>query len=51
MSYFPFEKLYNLTSTATSMYGYKHTKEAIDKMKARLVDPINHSMFGKYHTL
>ena len=28
------------------MLGYKHTKEAIAKMKARLIDP----KFGKFHT-
>lgn len=32
------------------MLGYKHTKEAIAKMKARLIDPKNHPMFGKFHT-
>ena len=32
------------------MYGYKHTTEAIEKMKARLIDPANHPMFGKTHS-
>jgi len=50
MSYFPFDKLYNLTQTASSMFGYKHTEESILKMKARLTDPINHPMFGKSHS-
>lgn len=45
MSYFPFDQLYNLTSTATSMYGYKHTEDSIAKMKARFIDPKNHPMF------
>lgn len=51
MSYFPFDNLYNLTRIASSMYGYKHTDDAIAKMKARLINPINHPMFGKNHTL
>ncbi len=53
MSYFPQlqqDQLYNLTSTATSMYGYKHTENSIAKMKARLIDPKNHPMFGKSHS-
>ena len=50
MSYFPFNSLYNFTKTATSMYGYKHTIAAINKMKDRLIDPNNHPMFGKTHS-
>jgi group I intron endonuclease len=50
MSYFPTTILYNFTQTATSMFGYKHTIEAIAKIKARFVDPSNHPMFGKTHT-
>lgn len=49
MSYFSFDKLYNLTYAGGSMLGYKHTKEAIEKMKARLIDPKFHPMFGKFH--
>jgi group I intron endonuclease len=42
--------LYNFKSKANSMYGYKHTKDAIEKMKTRYIDPANHPMFGKTHT-
>jgi len=31
------------------MLGYKHTKEAIAKMKLRFLDKKNHPMFGKKH--
>ena len=31
------------------MLGYKHTKEAIAKMKARFINKKNHPMFGKRH--
>lgn len=31
------------------MLGYKHTEEAIAKMKLRFVDKANHPMFGKKH--
>ena len=51
MSYFSFDNLYNFTGAGGSLLGYKHTKEAISKMKARLVDPNNHLLFGKFHTL
>jgi len=34
---------------ASSMLGYKQTKEAIEKMKLRFVDKENHPMFGKNH--
>lgn len=50
MSYFPLDKLYNFTSTATSMYGYRHTDQAIQKMKNRFLDITNYPMFGKTHT-
>jgi group I intron endonuclease len=33
------------------MLGYKHTAEAIEKMKLRFVDKTNHPMYGKNHTL
>jgi len=48
---FSFEDLYNFKKEAKSMLGYKHTAEAIEKMKKRLVDKINHPMYGKTHTL
>ena len=41
--------LYNFLKTATSMIGYKHTEEALQKMRERMSgdkDP----MFGKSHT-
>ena len=31
------------------MLGYKHTKQAIAKMKARFLNKQNHPMFGKTH--
>jgi hypothetical protein len=33
------------------MLGYVHTPEAIEKMKSRFIDPTNHPMYGKNHTL
>lgn len=48
---FPFEDLYNFKKEAKSMLGYKHTAEAIAKMKQRLADKKNHPMYGKKHTL
>ena len=35
---------------ANSLLGYKHTIEAIEKMKLRYIDKSNHPMFGKTHT-
>ena len=32
------------------MLGYKHTKQAIAKMKARILNKNNHPMFGKTHS-
>ena len=32
------------------MLGYKHTKQAIAKMKARFLNKQNHPMFGKTHS-
>jgi hypothetical protein len=29
------------------MWGYKHTKQAIEKMKSRFVNKVNQPMFGK----
>lgn len=57
ISSFPFDSLYNCPffyfqekkKEATSMLGYKQTKEAIEKMKLRFVDKENHPMFGKNH--
>ena len=47
---FPFESLYNFKKEANSSLGYKHTEDAIQKMKLRLKDKSNHPMFGKTHT-
>jgi group I intron endonuclease len=47
---FPFENLYNYKKEANSSLGYKHTMEAIEKMKLRYRDNSNHPMFGKTHT-
>jgi len=47
---FPFKNLYNFKQEANSMLGYKHTKEAIKKMKLRFTDKTNHPMFGKSHS-
>jgi hypothetical protein len=47
ISSFPFEMLYNLTPTAGSLRGYKHTEEA--KAKLRRPGSLN-PMFGKKHT-
>jgi hypothetical protein len=47
---FPFENNYNYTKEANSLLGYKHTIEAISKMKLRYIDKSNHPMFGKTHT-
>ena len=46
---FPFEDLYNHKKEATSSLGYKHTIEAIKKMKERLKDKTKHPMYGKTH--
>ena len=48
---FPFEDLFNFKKEAKSMLGYKHTAEAIAKMKQKLADKKNHPMYGKKHTL
>jgi group I intron endonuclease len=50
ISSFPFFSLCNSKKEATSMLGYKYTKEAIEKMKLRYVDKANHPMFGKNTT-
>jgi group I intron endonuclease len=49
ISAFPFSSLFNFKKEANSMLGYKHTKQAIEKMKSRYVNKINHPMFGKTH--
>jgi group I intron endonuclease len=46
---FPFEDLYNYKREATSSLGYKHTIEAIEKMKKRFLNKANHPMYGKKH--
>lgn len=48
---FPFEDLYNFKKEANSMLGYKHTADAIAKMKLRLSDKSNHPMYRKKHTI
>jgi group I intron endonuclease len=48
---FPFENLYNFKREAISMLNYKHTAEAIEKMRKRFFNKKNHPMFGKKHTL
>jgi group I intron endonuclease len=47
---FPFEFLYNFKKEANSSLGYKHTIDAIKKMKLRLKNKSNHPMFGKSHS-
>jgi group I intron endonuclease len=47
ISAFPFSSLYNFKKEANSMLGYKHTKQAIEKMKSRFINKTNHPMFGK----
>ena len=50
ISQFPLDCLYNFKKEATSMVGYKHTEEAILKMKARFLVKENHPMYGKNHS-
>nr|UPX01258.1 GIY-YIG endonuclease [Fusarium aethiopicum] len=45
-----FSTLYNMKREASSMLGYKHTDEAIQKMIERYKDKTNHPMFGKSHS-
>ncbi|KGQ02207.1 putative intron-encoded endonuclease 1 (mitochondrion) [Beauveria bassiana D1-5] len=47
---FDYSTLYNMKRIATSMLGYKHTDEAIQKMIERFQDKSNHPMFGKTHS-
>lgn len=47
---FDFNTLYNFKAIATSMSGYKHTKEAVLKMIKRFENKNNHPMYGKTHT-
>lgn len=51
ISKFKFDTLYNFKVTATSMLGYKHTKEAKAKMLEFYKDKQNHPMYGKTHTI
>lgn len=44
---FLFENLYNFKREAKNSLGYKHILEAIEKMKSRFKNRINHSMYGK----
>ena len=50
ISAFPFSFLYNFKKEGKSMLGYKHTKQAIEKMKLRFANKSNHPMFGKKHS-
>jgi NUMOD3 motif len=42
--------MYNYTSTATSLTGYKHNDEAISKIIERYEDISNHPMYSKTQT-
>ena len=46
---FPFDNLYNYKREADSSLGYKHTIEAINKMKKRYLIKANHPMWGRKH--
>lgn len=46
---YPFDNLYNLMKTATSVEGYKHTDQAKFKMLKIFKDKSNHLMYGKTH--
>ena len=48
---FPFAELYNIKKGCNPKLGYKHTADAIAKMKLRLVDRSNHPMYREKHTL
>lgn len=47
---FHIDTLYNYTTSALSITGYKHTDEAKSKMVKRYENKENHPMFGKSHT-
>lgn len=47
ISAFPFSSLFNFKKKANSMLGYKHTKQAIEKMKSRFVNKITLSLKSK----
>lgn len=49
ISKFNIKNLYNFKTIATSMLGYKHTEEAILKMKKHYENKENHPMYGKNH--
>lgn len=44
---FDFINLYNIKPFATSLLGYKHTEEAINKMKERFLIKENHPFYEK----
>ena len=50
ISAFPFSSLYKFKKEGNSMLGYKHTKQAIEKMKLRFANKSNLPMFGKKHS-
>ena len=47
---FHIDTLYNYTTSALSITGYKHTDEAKSKMIKRYENKENHPMYGKSHT-
>lgn len=50
ITYFNHSTLYNFKKDATSMLGYKHTTDTIEKMVNRFKDKSNHPMYNKTHT-
>ena len=50
ISAFPFSSLYNFKKDLNSKLGYKHTKQAIEKIKLRFANKSNHPMYGKIHS-
>ena len=51
ISHFDSSRLYNFKLIANSMLGYKHSEEALNKMRLRFVDKTKHPMFGRKHTI
>ena len=49
ISAFPSSSLFNIKQKANSISRYKHTKQAIEKLKSRFVNKTNHPIFGKTH--
>src|SRR5262249_42931669 len=41
----------NYKKEAASSLGYKHTLDAIEKMKKRYINKSNHPMYGKTHSI